>query len=171
MPTFSVDGRLGRVVRRVATSPTFRKVGPVVVPGTDRVLHKLTGGRVILSRLLVPSLILTTTGRRSGQARQSPLACVPDDTGGWWVVGSNFGQQAHPAWTANLLADPEATVSFGQRTTAVRAALLDDVEKAEVWPRLTAVWPAYDDYVTSSGRNIRVFHLRPTGSNSLEGRR
>jgi len=41
----------------------------------------------------------------------------------------------------------------------VQARLLDDDEKVEVWPRLTAIWPAYDDYVTSSGRNIRVFHL------------
>ena len=166
MATFSIDGPMGRFARKMATSPAFRKVGPKVVPRLDRALHKATGGRVILSRMLVPSMVLTTTGRKSGQPRPSPLACVPDGDGGWWVVGSNFGQQSHPAWTANLLANPEATVSYERRTVPVRARLLDDDEKAEVWPRLVEVWPAYDDYVVSSGRNIRVFHLSPTDRRS-----
>jgi deazaflavin-dependent oxidoreductase (nitroreductase family) len=87
---------------------------------------------------------------------------VPDEgSGGWWVVGSNFGQEKHPAWTGNLIAEPVATVSYGHRDTTVRAELLDDAAKAAIWPKLTAVWPAYDDYVVSSGRNIRVFHLTP----------
>ncbi|MCU1500074.1 MAG: hypothetical protein JWM47_4027 [Acidimicrobiales bacterium] len=163
MAVFSVEGAVGRATRKVATSATFRKVGPRVVPRVDRALHKLTGGRVLVSRMLVPSLLLTTTGRRSGLPRESPLACVPDDDGGWWVVGSNFGQERHPAWTGNLIADPSATVSYGKATTAVRAELLDDAAKAEVWPRLTATWPAFDNYVESSGRNIRVFHLVPVG--------
>ena len=161
MAVFDVDGPVGRATRKVATSKGFRKVGPKVVPRMDRALHKLTGGRVILSRMLVPSMVLTTTGRKSGLPRDSPLACVPDGKGGWWVVGSNFGQAAHPAWTGNLIADPNASVSFEGRSTAVLAQLLDDDAKAEVWPKLTAVWPAYDDYVVSSGRNIRVFHLTP----------
>ena len=159
MALFSVDGPVGRAMRKMATSPGFRKVGPKVVPPMDRALHKLTGGRVIVSRLLVPSMVLTTTGRRSGQLRESPLACVPDGDGGWWVVGSNFGREHHPAWTGNLIAEPRATVSFEGRTTEVAAELLDDDAKAEVWPKLVAVWPAYDDYVEASGRNIRVFHL------------
>jgi len=161
MPAFSVDGRVGKLTRKMATSKGFRKVGPKVVPHLDRFLHKVTGGRVILSRLMVPSMVLTTTGRKSGLARESPLACVPDGDGGWWVVGSNFGQQSHPAWTGNLIADPRATVSYEHRETPVVAHLLTDDEKAQTWPKLTAVWPAYDDYVVSSGRNIRVFHLAP----------
>lgn len=161
MALFSVDGPIGRVTQRVATSATFRKVGPKVVPPLDRVLHRLTGGRVILSRALVPSLLLTATGRKTGEPRRTPLACVPDDDGGWWVVGSNFGQASHPAWTANLIAHPTATVSYGTATTAVRAELLDEDAKAAVWPHLTSVWPAYDAYVESSRRDLRVFHLVP----------
>ena len=159
MALFSVEGPVGRAMRKMATSRGFRKVGPKVVPPMDRALHKLTGGRVIVSRLLVPSMVLTTTGRRSGQLRESPLACVPDGDGGWWVVGSNFGRGHDPAWTGSLIAEPRATVSFEGRTTEVAAELLDDDAKAEVWPKLVAVWPAYDDYVEASGRNIRVFHL------------
>lgn len=161
MPQFSVAGPMGRATRKVATSSAFRKVAPKVIPPLDKALHRLTGGRVIMSRAMVPSMVLTTTGAKSGLARQSPLACVPDGRDGWWVVGSNFGQERHPAWTANLLAHPDANVSFEGATTPVRADLLDDDAKARVWPELIAVWPAYDDYVRSSGRNIRVFHLVP----------
>lgn len=168
MAVFSVEGTIGRAVRKVATSAAFRRVGPQVVPRLDRALHGLTGGRALLSRLLVPSLVLTTTGRASGLLRETPLACVPDDQGGWWVVGSNFGQERHPAWTANLIAHPTATVSYGKVSTSVRAELLDDAAKAEVWPRLTETWPPFDDYVASSGRNIRVFHLVPEGGPSTD---
>lgn len=161
MPQFSATGPMGRATRKVATSAAFRKVAPKVIPPLDKALHRLTGGRVIMSRAMVPSMVLTTTGAKSGLERQSPLACVPDGRNGWWVVGSNFGQQAHPSWTANLLAHPEAGVSFEGTTTPVRAELLDDDAKARVWPELIALWPAYDDYVESSGRNIRVFHLVP----------
>ncbi len=160
MPKFAVDSAMSRAVRKVATSPAFRAVGPKVVPPLDRAVHKLTGGRLSLSGAIVPSLVLTTTGQRSGLPRESPLACVPDGDHGWYVVGSNFGQERHPAWTGNLLAHPDATVARGGRTYAVRARLLSDAEKAEVWPRLLEVWPAYDDYVSASGgRNLRVFHL------------
>ena len=162
MALFEVDGPVGRAMRKMATSPAFRKIGPKVVPPTDRVLHKLTGGRVIVSRLLVPSMVLTTTGRKSGLPRESPLACVPDGPGRWYVVGSNFGREQHPAWTGNLIAKPTATVSFEHRLSTVVARLLSDDEKAAVWPKLIAVWPAYDDYVISSGRNIRVFELTAT---------
>ena len=161
MALFRVDGPVGRAMQKMATSSWFRKVGPKVVPPTDRFLHKVTGGRVIVSRLLVPSLVLTTTGRKSGLPRESPLACVPDPAGGWWVVGSNFGREAHPAWTGNLIATPEATVSYEGTTCAVDAHLLTDDEKAQVWTTLTTAWPAYDQYVASSGRNIRVFKLTP----------
>lgn len=161
MPPFAADGATGRVVRRIATSRGFRAVAPRVVPAADRALDRFTGGRVTLSGLLVPTLVVTTTGRRSGRPRPAPLACIPGEDGGWYVVGSNFGREHHPGWTANLLADPRAAVSAGRRRTPVRAELLDAEAKARVWPRLTAVWPAYDDYVASSGRDIRVFHLVP----------
>ena len=109
----------------MATSKAFRKVGPKVVPPLDRTLHKLTGGRVIVSRLMVPCMVLTTTGRKSGLPRESPLACVPDGDGGWWVVGSNFGQETHPAWTGNLIADPNATVSYEHTRRRSSPHLLD----------------------------------------------
>lgn len=161
MPVFRTDSRIGRAVRKMATSKGFRKVGPKIVPPMDRALNKLTKGRFIVSKFLVPSLVLTTTGQTSGLPRESPLACVPGQ-GGWFVVGSNFGQEKHPAWTGNLLVDPKATVTFEGAVHDVTARLLDPEEKADRWPDLIAAWPAYDDYVEASGRDLRVFHLAPT---------
>ena len=160
MATFDVNGLIGTATQRMAATAWFCTVGPVVLPPVDRTLHWLTGGRLILGRLLVPTLLLTTTGRRSGEPRDAPLACMPAD-GGWYVVGSNFGRDHHPAWTANLIATPEATVSFAGRTTEVVARLLSDEGRAEVWPRLVAVWPVYDTYVARADRDLRVFHLTP----------
>ena len=157
----SVDGRWGRAVQRIASSTWFGKVMPRILPPVDRLLHRLTGGRLVMSQLLVPTLMLTTTGRRSGEPRDVPLACVaePDDT--FVVVGSNFGQAHHPAWTANLMADPRATVTWRRQRIPVEAELLDDDAKAVVWSDLLRIWPTYDAYVERSGRNLRAFRLRP----------
>ena len=160
MAAFDVNGLIGTATQRMASTPWFAVLAPTVVPPVDRALHRLTGGRFIVGRLLVPSLVLTTTGRRSGEPRDAPLACMPAD-GGWYVVGSNFGRTHHPAWTGNLIATPEATVSFKGRTTEVVACQLSDERRVEVWPRLVAIWPVYDTYVARAGRELRVFHLTP----------
>ena len=155
---------LGRVTQWVAGSSGFRAIGPKVVPPVDRFLSRATGGRLVLSAGMVPSLVLETTGARTGRPRTTPLACLPEDEGSFLVVGSNFGREAHPAWTANLRAHPEATVTYRGRTIPVRASLLSAGEKAEVWPRLTSVWPNYDRYTEVSGRDLRVFRLVPTSA-------
>jgi deazaflavin-dependent oxidoreductase (nitroreductase family) len=152
------DSRIGRAVQKLAGTRGFAIVGSKVFPPIDRVAHRLTGGRVVLSAALVPSLVLTTTGRKSGQPRKTPLATLPVD-GGFLVVGSNFGKENHPAWTANLLATPEATASFKGENIQVVARLLSAEEKQEVWPQLLRIWPTYDRYVERSGRDIRVFKL------------
>jgi deazaflavin-dependent oxidoreductase (nitroreductase family) len=155
-----LDSRLGRAVQKMAGSKAFMKVGPKVVPHVDRFLHKVSGGKFISSGGLLPSLVLTTTGAKTGQQRTTPLATKPEGDG-WIVVGSNFGQEKHPAWTANLIANPDAEVSFKGKKTSVRAHLLTAEEKAEEWPRLTKFWPNYDVYTERSGRDLRVFRLDP----------
>ncbi|GGV08354.1 hypothetical protein GCM10010182_29610 [Actinomadura cremea] len=152
---------LGPVFHRVSGSGWFAKAGPRVVPPIDRTLNRLTGGRLMLGQLLVPSLVLTTTGAVSGRPRRTPLACLPERDGGWLVVGSNFGREKHPAWTGNLRKTPEAEVVFRGRTVPVKAHLLDDAEREEVWPRLVRVWPVYDRYVERTTRQLRVFRLTP----------
>jgi deazaflavin-dependent oxidoreductase (nitroreductase family) len=123
-----------------------------------KVFHKLTGGRWTPSMLQVPSLMLTTTGAKSGEPRTVPLACLPDGDG-FYLVGSNFGQERHPAWSGNLLADPHATVTVAGVATPVVATLADADERTRLLPTLLAVWPGYDDYAGRTDRELRVFRL------------
>ena len=156
----SADSAVGRAVQKLATTRAFAATGAKILPPIDRVLNRITGGRVVLSASLVPSLVLTTTGRKTGQPRRAPMATLPTDDG-FLVVGSNFGKEHHPAWTANLLAHPEATVTFKGEDIPVVARLLDPDEKADVWPELLKVWPAWTSYTERSGRDLRVFKLEP----------
>jgi deazaflavin-dependent oxidoreductase (nitroreductase family) len=156
-----IDSKLGKAVVKMAGSKTFMRVGPKVVPHVDRFLHKVSGGKVISSGGMLPSLVLTTTGAKTGQRRTTPLATKPEGDG-WYVVGSNFGRDSHPAWTANLMKNPDAEVSFKGTSTPVRAHLLTADEKAMAWPRLVEFWPNYNVYTERSGRDLRVFRLDPT---------
>ena len=152
------DGVVGRLTERVAGSPVFAKVAPPVITRLDRIVHRLSGGRRTLSRGMVPTLVLTTVGAKTGEKRVVPLACLPEDDH-FYLVGSNFGREHHPAWTANLTKTPEASVSYEGETIPVIARRLSAEEKAAVWPTLLELWPNYDRYEERSGRDIRVFRL------------
>lgn len=154
----SARRRLALSIQGITRQAWFARVASPVMPALDKASHRLSGGRWLVSSLVVPAVLLETTGARSGQLRQSPLATVPDGPD-WLVVGSNWGGEKHPAWTANLLAHPDAVLVQGRRRVPVRATLLDPAEKAAVWPTITALWPSYDAYVERSGRDLRVFRL------------
>jgi deazaflavin-dependent oxidoreductase (nitroreductase family) len=153
------DTALGRVVTKVAASESFLRTAPSWVPRVDRFLNRVTGGRFMMTGdRHFPALVLATTGAKTGQRRETPLGTVPHD-GGFLVVGSNYGKPTHPAWTANLLANPDAEVTFKGERFPVRARLLSETERDEVWPVLLEHWPNYDRYVERSGRTLRVFRL------------
>jgi deazaflavin-dependent oxidoreductase (nitroreductase family) len=154
-----LDSRLGRLVQRAAQTSSFQPVALKIAPRMDKVVSRVTGGRFTVTSLIVPTLMLTTTGAKSGQRRTTPLATMPEGDDTFYVVGSNFGTEKHPAWTANLIKTPAATVTYAGRTLEVEARLLSEQEKAQVWPRLTKVWPTYDTYVTKTDRSLRVFRL------------
>ncbi|MGC4940549.1 nitroreductase/quinone reductase family protein [Kribbella sp. DT2] len=128
----------------------------------DRWLQRRTGGRVnILGKSALPTLLLTTTGRKSGEPRTVPLIYAHDGDS-FVVTASNWGQQHHPAWSANLIACADAVVALpGGRDVPVQTLLAEGDERDRVWPLVTKVWPAYDTYVVRSGRDIRVFVLTP----------
>ncbi|MFF5025733.1 nitroreductase family deazaflavin-dependent oxidoreductase [Streptomyces collinus] len=157
-----MPGLAVRCVQRVSAGRAFAKVAPHVVPALDRAVHRLTGGRVLLSALMLPGVILTSTGARSGLPRRTPLACMPAADGrGWVLVGSNFGRPGHPAWTHNLLAHPDASVSWKGRDVPVTARLLTGAERAAVWRELLVFWPPYAAYQARVAREIRLFRLDP----------
>lgn len=161
MATSRLQAAITPAVQRMAGSGWFAKVGPKVVPPLDRAVNRASGGRFLLVQYVLPGLVLRTTGHRSGQRRVTPLACLPEPDGSFVVVGSNFGRQEHPAWTANLLHEPSAEVTYRGRTVPVTAHLLEGGERAAVWPGLLKIWPVYDRYVERSGRELRVFRLTP----------
>lgn len=137
----------------------FRRVGPRVMPGLERAWKRL-GGRAPLSNLGVPSLVLHTTGARSGLPRDTELMYCPDGVD-MLVTGSNFARDQHPAWTANLLTHPDAAVTVGGRRIPVRAHLVPAVEREATWIKLEANWPGYRGYERTAGRELRIFRLSP----------
>ncbi|MEV5674316.1 MULTISPECIES: nitroreductase/quinone reductase family protein [unclassified Streptomyces] len=151
-----------RLMQKVSSTRTFARIAPHVVPAMDRAVHRLTRGRVLLSARMLPGLVLTVPGARSGQPRTTPLACMPEGgaDGSWILVGSNFGRTGHPAWTANLLARPDAAVvNWKGRDIPVRATLLQGEERAEVWQVALAFWPPYATYQARVDREIRLFRV------------
>ncbi|CAN5309634.1 nitroreductase family deazaflavin-dependent oxidoreductase [soil metagenome] len=151
--------RTGRAITAAITRSPARYVLRAVVPPLDRGLFALTGGRWKLSAPAMPSLMLFSTGAKSGQRRESPLICFPQPDGSWYICGSNFGLEKHPAWSANLIANPDAEIHFRRELVPVRARLLLQPEADALWPELEWQWPNYRDYEKTALRDIRVFHM------------
>jgi deazaflavin-dependent oxidoreductase (nitroreductase family) len=105
-------------------------------------------------------LILTTTGRRTGEQRDSPLIYQRhgDD---YLVVASKGGAEKPPAWYLNLQARPEVGIQVKGERLAVHARTATPEEKPELWSIMTATWPAYDDYQKKTDRDIPVVVLEP----------
>jgi deazaflavin-dependent oxidoreductase (nitroreductase family) len=146
--------------RVMRTRFAHRVFTPVIAPA-QLWLYRVTGGRVQISTLLVPSLVLITTGAKSRLRRETPLMCWPRPDGSYLVCGSNWGRPSHPAWTANLLAHPDAEIVVSRRRIPVRADLLDGADRDAAWPVLEAQWPSYREYERQAGRAMRIFRLVP----------
>lgn len=100
-------------------------------------------------------LLLTTTGRSSGEPRTTPLI-HRTDSDRWIVVASKGGAPEHPSWYQNLEADPEATIQVLSEEIPVRATTAEGEERSRLWSLMAEVWPAYDDYQTKTDREIPV---------------
>ncbi|WP_329121196.1 nitroreductase family deazaflavin-dependent oxidoreductase [Streptomyces sp. NBC_01465] len=148
-----------KLMQKMSSTRAFAKYAPHFIPAMDRTVHKLTRGKVMLSAQMLPGLILTVKGAKSGQPRTTPLACMPVADGVWVLVGSNFGRPGHPNWTANLLAHPEADVSWKGADIPVRARLLEGEERALVWEEALKFWPPYATYQARIDREIRLFRV------------
>ncbi len=147
-------------MRRFGHTRAFAAVFKRVAPPTDRLVHKLTGGRRVLADTVLPTLILVHRGKRSGREYRTPLSYIRIGNS-FGLAGSNFGQLNHPGWSANLIAKPEAKVALGGQVIPVRARRVSDQEKEALWPRFVEIWPAYNTYRARTDRNIRVFVLEP----------
>jgi len=150
---------LHRLIRWLGHRRWFAAAGRRFGAPLDRALYRLTRGRLTSTAGAAPVMLLTTTGRRSGRPRTTPVMYVRNGAG--FVISSeNFGQQRPAAWPLNLIADPRATVRVGSEVMTCRARLLDDAEADVYWPRLVEIWPAHESYLARSGTR-HTFVLEP----------
>ena len=105
-------------------------------------------------------LLLSTTGRNSGEERTTPLIHRTDD-GRWVIVASRGGTPDHPGWYYNLTGNPDVTIQVKGDVVPVRASTASGEERERLWSRMTEVWPAYDDYQERTEREIPVVVLEP----------
>ncbi|MET0828239.1 MAG: nitroreductase family deazaflavin-dependent oxidoreductase [Microbacterium sp.] len=156
-------------VVRAALAPltrtrSFRRFATTALPAIERFVTRMSGGRIQLTTLVVPSLMLHSIGAKSGVARDVPLMYTADGSGRAIVAGTNWAGPRHPAWTANLLAHPDAEITVRGRRMAVRATLIPDAERDAAWAIMQAQWPDYRKYERDSGRTARLFILQPVRS-------
>jgi deazaflavin-dependent oxidoreductase (nitroreductase family) len=90
--------------------------------------------------------------------------CYVGHAGGYAVVASNFGRANHPAWSSNLLKNPAATLCTGGRRMPVSARLVTGAERDEIWQGFLGISSHYRAYRERSGRDLRIFHLQPVGT-------
>ena len=124
--------------------------------------YRVSGGRVLGSVAGMPVLLLTTTGRRSGKARTTPLTFFRDATE-LVVIASNGGADRPPDWSLNLLQTPRAVVEIGTDTSVVTARLASEQERERLWVVVTATYAGYARYQERTTRRIPVFLLTPEG--------
>jgi deazaflavin-dependent oxidoreductase (nitroreductase family) len=130
--------------------------------GDDHVrAYRESGGEVGYIWNGVPTLLLTTTGRRTGQKRTSPLIFARDGDD-YLIVASMGGAPRHPSWFLNVQAKPEAEIQVKAETLPVVARAASATEKPRLWKIVTEVWPNYDVYQTRTERDIPVVVLSPT---------
>lgn len=108
-------------------------------------------------------LILTTTGSKSGMARETPVAWFPDGGDAWLIVASAAGSAQHPAWYHNLAAHPDRVrIELADRKLDVAATELHGRERDEAWQRIITSQPRYQKYQAKTDRQLPVIRLTPT---------
>ena len=111
----------------------------------------------------LPTLLLTTTGRKSGEPRALPLIYGEID-GSYIVIASKGGMPTHPVWFLNLEATPACELMVGPKAVSARARVAEGEERARLWKQMAGIYPPYDQYQESAGeRTIPVVVLDPVG--------
>ena len=121
-------------------------------------LRRSKGHYTTLGPFATPIMLLTATGAKSGLPRQTPLLYTRDGQS-LILVASNFGQEHHPAWSANLIAYPEVVVTMGGQDVPARAELLEGGEAHAAFQLMADQVPTYAAYRDRTDRTLRVFRL------------
>ncbi len=122
--------------------------------------YRVTGGALGARLAGRPMLLLTTTGRKSGRRRTTPLQYL-EDGGNMVLAASNGGNPRHPVWWLNLERNPEAEVQVRHEKRQVTAETAEGEERERLWGLLVGMYSGYDDYRKTANREIPVVVLRP----------
>ncbi len=126
--------------------------------GTDGHMYTVTPPGY--AEMTVPSLLLTTTGRTSGEKFIFPLF-YGDVGNSYVIVASKGGAPDHPGWYKNLLANPEVELQVGTKKLKAKARTATGEERARLWQQALEFWPPYADYAKKTEREIPVVVLDP----------
>jgi F420H(2)-dependent quinone reductase len=123
-------------------------------------IYRLSGGRLMNKVGDGPVLLLTTTGRKSGEARTAPVLYLRrgDDL---VLIDTNGGNEKLPGWSHNLRAKPEAEVEIGRHKQSVRARVAEGAERDELWRACNEQYGGFDEYVGWLKRTPSVWVLEP----------
>ncbi len=108
----------------------------------------------------VHTLLLTTTGHRSGEPYTTPLI-YGQDGDDYVIVASKGGADDHPDWYRNLEANPEVEIQVADAVMSATASTADEPERSRLWSMMAEIWPDYDNYATKTDRTIPVVVLTP----------
>ncbi|MBS1845300.1 MAG: nitroreductase family deazaflavin-dependent oxidoreductase [Actinobacteria bacterium] len=133
----------------------LRWTGKLNVP-----LYRLSGGRLMGKVGDGPVLLLTTTGRKSGEQRTAPVLYL-EHGANFILIDTNGGNEKLPGWSHNLKAKPEATVEIGREKTEVTARIAEGAERDELWRACNEQYSGFDEYVEWLDRTPSVWVLEP----------
>ncbi|MCR9094256.1 MAG: nitroreductase family deazaflavin-dependent oxidoreductase [bacterium] len=102
---------------------------------------------------ILPTLLLTTTGRKTGEKRSLPLIYKEID-GAYVIIASKGGMPNHPIWFLNLEANPACDLMVGAKPVKARARVAEGEERTKLWAELAELYPPYDDYQTNAGERV-----------------
>ncbi len=133
-----------------------------IMNGAHRALLKVSGGRIGWTAGKMPVLELTTIGRKSGQRRSVMLTSPVQEGDTMVIVASKGGEDTHPAWYLNLVANPEVEVALGgDDAVSMTATVADADERARLWPQVTEKYDTYAGYQRKTDREIPLVLLSP----------
>jgi deazaflavin-dependent oxidoreductase (nitroreductase family) len=158
----SREEAMPETVRR-STDAELRRIKPFMrlMSVANTWVFKASGGRIGAKFMRgAPVGLLTTTGRKSGVARTTPLIYLADGER-IVLVASQGGMPRNPLWYDNLAAKPEVSFRTPQGERHYRARTANAGEKAALWPKLVAIYRDYDDYQKRTDRDIPVVVLDP----------
>jgi deazaflavin-dependent oxidoreductase (nitroreductase family) len=139
----------------VGDRPWFRPIATRVLPRVDKLLLHLRGWYLTP----FPTLLLTTTGAKSGEPHEAPLYYLNHD--GYVVIATNYGRQ-EPDWSRNLRADSNCSLLVGKTSLSARADQADGQHWDQYLEQFADFYPPYRAYVARAGRQIPIWKLTPT---------